>query len=360
MTRAITDATTETKGLMCDGSVARAEVRVPNRASYRWGGLPVIVGAGAWCGSCSYRIVNRERVTQALREARVVLEGLRGEEAEAVARLLHAIADAEHALRRSSPALSVPEQAHADMERQMYELKRELAAQDEFASALAHELRNLLAPIVMQAEYLLDAARQAGSGVLSVEWLSLRLASLCDRLRKFVAAFNRVMDASRVTSGRVHLELENVDLSAVVREVCAGFEREAATARSTLTLDVPSQVLGCWDPLRLEQVCTNLVSNAIRYGAGRPIEVSVRGEEEWAELRVRDHGIGIAEADQQRVFERFERAAQQRNTGGFGIGLWIVREICRALEGSIELQSTLGQGSIFIVRLPRWRRQQRD
>jgi signal transduction histidine kinase len=239
------------------------------------------------------------------------------------------------------------------------ELERQLAAHEEFASMLAHELRNLLAPLVMQAEYLADAARQADAAALPSDWLNVRLEALCVRMRKFVETFNRIMDASRVTSGRIDLQLEEVDLSAVVREVCAGFEREAASARSTLVLDAPPRLIGVWDRLRLEQICANLISNAIRYGAGHPIEVSCSADHEWAVLNVRDHGIGIAEDDQQRIFERFERAAQ-RNTGGFGIGLWIVRENCRALAGEVGVQSRLGAGSTFTVRLPRRLRTQHD
>lgn len=246
-------------------------------------------------------------------------------------------------------------QALRAAEERIAHLQRQLAVQDEFTSTLAHELRNLLAPIVMQAEYLADAARQTGEPLPSV-WLNPRLDGLCLRMRKFVETFDRILDASRLTAGHLDLRLEDVDLSALVREISAGFEREAAIARSTLSVEAPPQLLGCWDRLRLQQICTNLISNAIRYGAAHPIEVVVSGDEEWATLRVQDHGIGISESDQQRVFERFERGGQQRNPGGFGIGLWIVRENCRALGGEVSVQSRLAQGSTFTVRLPRRRR----
>ena len=111
-------------------------------------------------------------------------------------------------------------------------------------------------------------------------------------------------------------------------------------------------IIGRWDTLRLEQVITNLLANAIKYGLGKPIEVSVRGEEGCGVLCVRDQGIGIAEADQGRVFERFERIVTGRNYGGFGLGLWIVREILEAHGGTIEVQSALGVGSTFTVTLP--------
>lgn len=246
-------------------------------------------------------------------------------------------------------------QALRDAEGHIVDLQRQLAVQDEFASTLAHELRNLLAPIVMQAEYLADAARQAAAP-LPAPWLNPRLEGLCVRLRKFVETFDRIMDASRLTAGHIDLRYEDVDLSALVRELCAGFERQAATARSTLSVEAPPQLVGCWDRLRLQQICTNLISNAIRYGAAHPIDICVSGDEEWATLRVRDRGIGISDADQQRIFERFERGGQQRNPGGFGIGLWIVRENSHALDGEVSVQSRLAEGSTFTVRLPRRRR----
>ena len=243
-------------------------------------------------------------------------------------------------------------QALRAAEQRIADLQQQLALQDEFASTLAHELRNLLAPIVMQAEYLADAAQRAEEP-LPASWLNPRMESLCVRMRKFVETFDRIMDASRVTAGHIDLRLEEVDLSGLVREISAGFEREASSARSALSVEAPPQLVGCWDRLRLQQICTNLISNAIRYGAGHPIQVSLSGDEEWATLRVQDQGIGISEADQQRIFERFERGGQRRNLGGFGIGLWIVRENCRALGGEVHVQRRLAEGSTFTVRLPR-------
>jgi signal transduction histidine kinase len=111
--------------------------------------------------------------------------------------------------------------------------------------------------------------------------------------------------------------------------------------------------VGRWDSLRLEQVVTNLLTNALKYGAGRPIEVTVEGDDTHARLSVRDQGIGIAEEDAGRIFERFERAVSVQHYGGFGIGLWIVREIIQALGGTIEVRSTVGQGATFTVILPR-------
>lgn len=247
------------------------------------------------------------------------------------------------------------ENERARIETRLRELEGELDACMAFLGTVGHELRNPLSPIFMQAQYLLDSARQERGGTISADWLIGQLESLSDRLNKFISMLNRITDVARIGSGQLDLELEPVDFRDVLCEVVAGFEREALTARSTLQVNAPHSIIGTWDRLRVSQIVANLLSNAIRYGASKPIDVTLSLAGEQATLEVRDHGIGIAHEDHERVFQRFERAAQRRRTGGFGIGLWIVRESCRAMGGSVELDSALGQGSRFIVRLPRTR-----
>jgi signal transduction histidine kinase len=111
-------------------------------------------------------------------------------------------------------------------------------------------------------------------------------------------------------------------------------------------------VRGEWDPLRIDQLIDNLLSNALKYGAGRPVEVAVSEEQGVARLVVRDHGISIRPEDRARIFERFERAVSSRHFGGLGLGLWVVREVVQALGGQVTVQSTAGEGSTFVVSLP--------
>ena len=144
-----------------------------------------------------------------------------------------------------------------------------------------------------------------------------------------------------------------MDLRELVRELCGSLEREISMAQSRVQLDAPEPVVGCWDRLLLQQIVTNLISNALRYGAGKPIDVVLRADPGWAELKVRDRGIGIAAEDQQRIFEQFERAADNKVSAGLGLGLYISRQIVEAHGGTIGVSSTLGSGSIFSVWLPR-------
>jgi signal transduction histidine kinase len=241
----------------------------------------------------------------------------------------------------------------AALEHRVHELTHALALSDEFLSTLGHELRNPLAPIYMQAQYLLDAVRQGEPKALTSEWMVPQLEGFSRRLRKFLEMLNRIMDVSRMSAGQLDLELEDVDLVEVVREVSGNFERELSAARSELRLDLPSRLVGKWDRMRVEQIFTNLLSNAIRYGASRPIVVRAGGDVEQIELSVKDDGVGIPEEHQHRIFERFERAGKTRSSGGFGIGLWTVRQSCLALGGHVSVKSRPGEGSEFTVVLPR-------
>jgi signal transduction histidine kinase len=143
-----------------------------------------------------------------------------------------------------------------------------------------------------------------------------------------------------------------VDLTAVTREVLDQFAAELARAGCATELEAPHPVLGRWDPLRIEQVVANLLSNACKYGAGKPIRISVEVNGDRARLSVRDHGIGIAPADRERIFERFERAASARHYGGLGLGLYITRQVVEAHGGTIRVVSHTGAGSTFAVELP--------
>jgi signal transduction histidine kinase len=293
--------------------------------------------------------VSTEPIVEALRTARAALAGVRD-----TSDLQRVLAPALDAMGRAEAALlASKEQKVGALEQRVRELEHALTAHDEFLSTLGHELRNPLSPIFMQAQYLLDAARHAESRTVSTDWLIPRLEVFCRRLRGFLEMLNRIMDVSRISAGRLMLELEDVDLSELVREISANFERELLAARSELVLDIPQTLTGKWDRMRVEQIFTNLLSNAIRYGAGKPIEVSLSGEGGEARLSVKDHGIGIAKADQERIFQRFERAGKARSSGGFGIGLWTVRQSCLAMGGRVDVESQLGSGAEFTVTLPR-------
>jgi signal transduction histidine kinase len=183
--------------------------------------------------------------------------------------------------------------------------------------------------------------------------LAARVGTSERQVERLTGLINSLMDISRITAGRLELNLEPVDLAAVARETAARFRDDLARAGSVLEMHADGECPGEWDRLRLEQVVVNLLSNAAKYGAGRPIAIIVDGSETTARFSIRDHGIGIPAEHQGRIFERFERAVSDRHYGGLGLGLWIVRQIVDAFGGTIEVESKAGEGSTFTVLLPR-------
>jgi signal transduction histidine kinase len=163
---------------------------------------------------------------------------------------------------------------------------------------------------------------------------------------------NTLLDVSRLAAGKLSLEPRELDLAQLVRQMADAFGEEFKKAGSVLTVHLDGPLQGTWDPLRVEQVLVNLLSNAAKYGAGQPVEVSLAGEGHTAVLAVKDHGIGISEDGMARLFGKFERAVSERHYGGLGLGLYITRQIVEAMGGSITVRSAQGQGSTFILRLP--------
>jgi len=153
----------------------------------------------------------------------------------------------------------------------------------------------------------------------------------------------------------MELSTEELDLSALAREVAARFMETARVNGSALEVRAPDRLVGVWDPMRVDQVLTNLLSNAVKFGAGKPIELAVQADDAAVKLMVADRGIGISKEKIALVFDRFERAVPVRKYGGLGLGLYIARQLVEAHGGRIEVESEPGQGATFIVQLPRWR-----
>lgn len=240
---------------------------------------------------------------------------------------------------------------HDEAQREMAELREAVAARDSFIATAGHELRNPMSAILLNVTHTVFRARQEPE---TAPWLLERLASLDRQTKNFVRRATTLLDVSRLTAGRMPLDREQlVSLDGILREVARDLAPEAERAGCQLELSLDPEVLGHWDRTALEQIAGNLLSNAIKYGAGKPVEVAVQAGPEVATLIVRDYGIGIAEADCQRIFQRFERAVSSAERSGFGVGLWIARQLAVAHGGDIAVESLPGVGSIFTARLPR-------
>lgn len=168
---------------------------------------------------------------------------------------------------------------------------------------------------------------------------------------RLVRLVDTLLDVSRIKSGRLDIEYAEVDLVAVAKSVVQQLEPIADGV--PVRLQAPATLVGRWDPLRVEQVVSNLLSNALKYGDGKPVDVDISLDGDCAHINVTDGGIGIPSDMVQRLFARFERLTPDHRRGGFGLGLWITRQIVTAFGGTIDVRSELGKGSTFSVALPR-------
>jgi two-component system, OmpR family, sensor kinase len=242
---------------------------------------------------------------------------------------------------------TAPDNHHA---RLAAELAQAVRARDEFIAIAAHELRNPMTPILGYAEFLLSVAGRPESEC--PEAIIVALERLVGLIGEYIKRATTLLDVSRITAGKLCAELSLVELSAVMRQAVERHRPEAERSCCRLWARIEDKVSGLLDQLAVEQIADNLLSNAIKYGAGEPIEVSLVRYGARAKLTVRDHGIGISEADRARIFDAFERAVTRREHGGFGIGLWVVRQLVDTMQGEIHVESRPAEGSTFTVILP--------
>jgi signal transduction histidine kinase len=281
--------------------------------------------------------------------------------------ILDVVANHQFALTRRSGEWQVLESAslkaakeelqrvNVELERRVLqrtaELTHAVAARDEFLSVAAHELKT---PITSLQLYVQGILRAQASGQLSALQLGQRLGRVseqCGRLDKLV---NNLLDVSRADAKVLSMQREELDLALLVAETVEGFAEEFARARCRVSVHVEDPVVGRWDRMRLEQLFTNLLQNAVRYAPGSAVDIRVTDEGTHARAVVRDSGPGIPEREHVRIFERFTQAEEPRSfAGGFGLGLWVVKQVAEAHGGSVSLESRPGAGAAFTVLLPR-------
>lgn len=228
------------------------------------------------------------------------------------------------------------------------EAQEGIRVREEFLGVAAHELKT---PIISMNIVLQSVLRRRNERP-SAERLMQALESAEKQVQRLMRLVDDVLDVSRLHAGRLKLHLERVDFLAVVGEVVERFIETAARTGSRVDVRAEGPVEGMWDRSRLDQVVANLLGNALKFGEGRPIEISLSRGEGAAELVVEDHGIGIPPERLLHIFERFERAVPTRHYGGFGLGLYIVRSLTEAMGGTVRVDSTPGLGSRFTVVLP--------
>jgi PAS domain S-box-containing protein len=235
------------------------------------------------------------------------------------------------------------------------DLRRAISARDQFLATASHELRTPIATLALALERIRQLAGEDGvvPGTRAPLLAKLEVATRQnDRLERLVGA---LLDVTRIAGSRPLLERERCDAVAIVREAVDRIADQAVRNGTTIALATAPEAIGWFDPLRLDQVVTNLVSNAIRYAEGKPIDVEVETDPRRLMIRVRDRGCGIPAEELDRVFGQFHRVDGHRHQAGLGLGLYISRHIARAHGGEITVDSAPGTGSVFTVEIPRLR-----
>jgi signal transduction histidine kinase len=225
-------------------------------------------------------------------------------------------------------------------------------ARDEFLTVASHELNTPITSLLLLAQTLRDTRQE-----MTEPALEHALEVMARQTRRLSTLVQELLDVTRVQAGALRIRREPVDLAWMVRDVAEHLVEEGRPARREVELQLPARLEGQWDRGCLEQIVSNLLSNAFKFGAGRPVVVVLEelepGPDGRVRLQVRDQGIGVPPDRLTDIFDPFARAVPASNYGGLGLGLYIVRSLVRALQGRVSADSTLGQGSTFTVELPK-------
>ena len=231
-------------------------------------------------------------------------------------------------------------------------LKKEIRLRDEFLSIASHELKTPLTSMLLQTQTALHNIRNVSLAHFSIESLLKMLESVEHQTKRLSKIISELFNISIMTTGNLVLERENCDLEEIVQGVLNDFETRFEREGYQVIFKTQKPIIGFWDKIRIEQAATNLISNAIKYGEKKPIEVTVKKRGDVAELLIEDHGIGISKKKQKDIFGLFERGVTPEEYKGLGVGLYITEQIVRAHEGTINVSSRLNEGTKFIVKLP--------
>lgn len=235
----------------------------------------------------------------------------------------------------------------------LYEKAQEgIQVRDEFLNIASHELKTPLTSLQLQIQLLLRLATQSKTDVIAKEHVAKVLETSDIQIKRLGNLINNLLDVSKISNRKFELEKETVNLNDLTKEIISRFDETVKATGSKIQFRNGKEVIGSWDKFRLDQVATNLIANAIKYGEGKPITIHIDKDKKTAKLIIKDNGIGIEKEDVKRIFDRFERSSQAKKYGGLGLGLYIANQIVAAHGGNIEVKSEINKGSEFVVNLP--------
>ncbi|MGF6400842.1 signal transduction histidine kinase [Pseudomonas frederiksbergensis] len=232
------------------------------------------------------------------------------------------------------------------------ELEQAVRMRDDFMSIVAHEVRTPLNGLILETQLRKMHLARNNAAAFTLD----KMHAMVDRderqIKSLIRLIEDMLDVSRIRTGKLSIRPSRFDLVQLVNNLLQNFAPQVEAAQSSVILTAEQPVMGQWDEFRIEQVVSNLLTNALRYGAKSLIDVRVYNQDGQAWVEVQDRGIGISEEDQQRIFQQFERACAKTVVAGLGLGLFISEQIVAAHGGSITVESRIGEGALFRVCLP--------
>jgi signal transduction histidine kinase len=232
------------------------------------------------------------------------------------------------------------------------ELQRSLRMRDDFMSLVAHELRTPLNTLFLETQMRSLQLKRGNLPAFNPEQMGNMIKRDERQIKAMIRLIDDMLDVSRMKSGTLSIRPGKVELMGLLERVVNDLSLQASAAGSTLQLSAHGPVEGFWDEFRIEQVIVNLLTNALRYGGGGQVELSVHEIGCNVRIDVRDHGKGIAPDFIDRIFEPYERGAKSGEPKGLGLGLYISRQLATSHGGELTVQSTPGQGATFSLLLP--------
>lgn len=229
-----------------------------------------------------------------------------------------------------------------------------LSVRDEFMAIASHELKTPLTSLKLQLQLHQRAILRNDPLAYAPEKIHNLLEKNGKQIDRLTRLVDDMLDISRIRTGKLSIKKEPCELSSMLKDILGRIhEQFEASGSGEPIIDHIETASGEWDPLRIEQVMTNIITNAIRYGRGKPVHIAIKNYQESVRITVKDQGLGIPKSDQEKIFQRYERGLLAREISGLGIGLFITHQIIEAHGGKIWVESEIGQGSTFYVDLPR-------
>ncbi|WP_456020957.1 hybrid sensor histidine kinase/response regulator [Pseudomonas protegens] len=232
------------------------------------------------------------------------------------------------------------------------ELEQAVRMRDDFMSIVAHEVRTPLNGLILETQLRKMHLARDNAAAFTLD----KMHAMVDRderqIKSLIRLIEDMLDVSRIRTGKLSIRPSRFDLVQLVSNLLQNFAPQIEAAETEVSFTAPAPVEGNWDEFRIEQVVTNLLTNALRYGGRSPIQVRVYREGDEARVEVQDRGIGISQENQKRIFQQFERVSAKTVVAGLGLGLFISEQIVAAHGGSIVVESEINEGALFRVCLP--------